>query len=527
MKNKEKSIDSYIITSDGEVLNESILGDYAFKSEENSNSNQIKDDFPVTEFFAPLDSFSGLLNLYDINTWHKRACKIIAIDTAGKGYFLEGIGDSPSEDNKKVLNDFLNRMYPTFRQLIFKRELDVKVYGNGAIEVIRDSDGNIEDFKYFPVLNLHRHVDEIRFAQEKNGQKVWFCKMGATINGSKAFVNKRTGEVTTNPMDIRPGEMATEVLWRIEHSPRSKFMGQCDVVSALSAVYGDNAQANYNITFFKNHGKPSLLITVTGNYQKVDKNSPNYVAENDVIETIKKNIGVLTKNPHSTMVLGIPTKGLDGKNNIEVTVTPLSTDITDSSFQIYRKDNRDEIICSHGADPVRLGIVDIGKLNSSSAEQSDSVYKVTTVETRRMDIEDEWHYFITQNELGIFDWKVKIQDNDRKNISADIANLESLFNMGVPTPSDVANAVGDNYKIKPDDNYPGFKDHFINGNKMINLDNQTVIPEGESIVNRMNQENRKQKLKGDNSNESNSQSKEVRRLQKFTDSLKKFASNKK
>jgi len=48
----------------------------------------------------------------------------------------------------------------------------------------------------------------------------------------------------------------------------------------------------------------------------------------------------------------VPT--MEGQGEVNIEFKPLSTEVKEASFRLFRQDNRDEILAAHGVPPYRM-----------------------------------------------------------------------------------------------------------------------------------------------------------------------------
>ena len=399
--------ESYIVTEEMNFVPCNVLEEYAIKSTKGLNE---EDGFNYKDVVEP----PRLLNkLLDINTWHKVCCEAIAADSSGAGWTLipSPNVEEPSMIQKEYVEEFLNNLRPNINKLLYEREYDCESIGWGLIEIIREPgkyDAPINDLKHYSGANFRRCADGVRVQQIIGGKKRWFVIFGENQDEKGRFdVHYLTGEKHYEglPEHLR----ANELLWKNRPNPNTKLYGMAPATPAIAAMYADNNRARYNIEFFKNYGIPAMIVTITGDFDPgiLDKDDPDYDVTKTLQYRITEQLKQVIKNPHSGMVIQVPSEGEDG--NVTVNIQPLSTDVKEASFRLFRKDNRDEVVAAHHMDPNRVGVTDSGKLGASNAEQTDNSYRVSTIKPLIRDNQDDINYLL-RTCLGITDWVFNIID---------------------------------------------------------------------------------------------------------------------
>lgn len=448
--------ESFIVTNHEGMwglVESDVLNQYAVKSE-SKQIDQEQDIFNHDDILTPLYDPSELNKLLELNTWHERCVDAIASDIAGQGWTLKPKTnvENPSEEEKRLIEEFFNELRPSINDLIYKKRYDERANGNGAWEIIRTDgrDSPLYDIKHVPSHTIRRLKDGVRAVQKVGTNKVYFVIMGKNkerVAGNDIYydVNAKTGEISYKklPENIR----ANEIIINKIYTPRTKFYGNSKIIPAIRVIYGDIHRANYNATFFKNYGMPAFALIVTGDFEPdLTPKDKDYDEKYTLKYNIKKQLQEVIKNPHSAITIMVPTREGE-ESKVEVRLEPLSIETKEASFRLYRKDNRDEIIGAHGMDPNRLGITESGKLNGSNSEELDSAYKTSLIKPGQRREEDDINYYILKLGLGVEDWKFSLIDNDPRNIERDVNLTIKLVDSGLLTPNEGREFVGETFGI--------------------------------------------------------------------------------
>ena len=456
--------ESYIVTEEMNFVPYSIFEEYAIKSTKGLNE---EDGFNYKDVVEPPAPPRLLNKLLEINSWHKVCCEAIAADSSGAGYtFIPAPNvEEPSMQQKECLEQFFNNLKPNINKLLYEREFDCESIGWGLLEIIREPgkwDAPINDIKHYSGANFRRCADGVRVQQIIGGKVRWFVIFGANYDadGKHYDVHYETGEKYYNglPEHLR----ANELLWKNRPNPNTKLYGMAPATPAIAAMYADHNRARYNIEFFKNYGIPAMLVTITGDFDPgiIDTTDPDYDVRNTLQYRITEQLRQVIKNPHSGMVIQVPSEGEDG--NVQVQVQPLSTDTKEASFRLFRKDNRDEVVAIHHMDPNRVGVTDSGKLGASNAEQTDNSYRVSTIKPLIRDNEDDINYLL-RTCLGITDWVFKLLDTDDKKAELDLDNVLSLVEKAIMTPNEAREAIGETYGLARIEDNEFLNEFYYNG----------------------------------------------------------------
>lgn len=478
----KKRSETYIVTDEMNFVPVSVMEEYAIKSTKGLND---EDGFNYQDVVEPPAPPNLLNSLLDINTWHKVCCEAIAADSSGAGYTLlpKDNVTEPNMTEKQNIEDFFNKLRPNINDLLYAREYDCESIGWGCIEVIREAgnyDAPVCDLKHYSGANFRRCADGVRVQQIIGGKKRWFVIMGENHdNGGRFDVHFLTGEKHYEglPEHLR----ANELLWKNRHNPETKLYGKAPATPAIAAMYADNNRAKYNIEFFKNYGIPAMIVTITGDFDPgLLPGDEGYDETKTLKYAIIQQLKQVIKNPHSGMVIQVPSEGGDG--NVNVDIQPLSTDVKEASFRLFRKDNRDEVVASHHMDPNRVGVTDSGKLGASNAEQTDNSYRVSTINPLIRANEDDINYLLFTC-LGVTDWKFKLIDTDEKRNEVVVSEVLSLVERAIMTPNEAREAVGEKYGLARIDEKPYLDEFYYNGTPLSGMNRvDNTLPGVDSIL---------------------------------------------
>lgn len=455
--------ESYIVTDTGNIVSQSILEEYSIKSTKGLDA---EDGFNYDDVVAPPAPPTLLMNLLDINTWHKACVEAIASDASGAGYTLipKPNVEEPSMEQKERVTLFFDNLRPNINKLLYEREYDAEAIGYGLIEIVRESgayDAPIVDLKHYPGHTFRRCADGVRVQQRVGVHTRYFVLLGQNededghydvhyLNGTKHYEGL--------PEHLR----ANEVLWKNRPNPVTKLYGKAPATPSIGAIFADHNRARYNIEFFKNYGIPAMYVTITGDFDPgiLDPEDPDYDIRNTLQYRITEQLKEVIRNPHSAMVLQIPSEGEDG--NVKVDIQPLSTDTKEASFRLFRKDNRDEVIAAHHMDPNRVGVTDAGKLGASNSEMTNNAYRTTTISPLVRDNEADINYLLSFG-LGVTDWDFKIITTDDEKKHVDIDKTIELVRAGLMTPNEAREVIGDEFGLARLEDYHVLDEFYYNG----------------------------------------------------------------
>lgn len=423
-----------VVTSNGDAVSLKTLDRY--KTDDESKSRQLTDaDWSgvygeTLGIVAPLYDPKKLLSLVDINTYHATCIDAKARDIAGIGWQI--VSDDAKRDEKAIneVREFFESQHSIFSETMFRFQRDYESIGWGALEFIRvgyQIGGMPKAIKHIPSHTLRRHKDGIRILQMIGTKKRWFKAAG--FDGDVDYLTGEVKDSGSMPEDRR----ASEVVWISNYDPRSELYGAPDFIAAIGTISGDYYRREYNRTFFENYGVPSYAVFITGNYD------PGEEDENGVTtleKAIKEHFGKIAKEPHKALILSLPTRSGE-PSDIQVKFEPLSVDVKEASFRLYRKDNRDEIISAHRVDPNRVGVFETGSLGGAVSDQANENYKAGVIEPRQNVIEDTLTMHVIRSGFGMDDIKFEFSEIDSKDEAHEIDLHVKLIEAGAMTATEL------------------------------------------------------------------------------------------
>lgn len=464
------------VTKQGKAVRQEQLERYATKG-----SRQVEEPFTAADAERgirkpPTDPVT-MINILDMNVSHAKSCATKAQDIAGSGWYIapapgsEDSTDDEAQGRKKVLEKFFSGSETAAE--LKRAHHDYEAVGWAAVEVVRSPVSGLPvDLFHVPSETIRIHQKRNKFLQRRGNKIAWFRRAGYDMD-----VDYKTGREAPKGA-MGPNERANDLLWWTNYKPGDDYYGRSDVVPALGAVLGDVSRRDYNISFFDNYGVPAYAVFVTGDFDPGDP-QPATDEEKDLPpeertgptpleEEIERHFSEMAKNPHSVLVMTIPTSITDdfggSGGQIEVEVKPLSTEVKDASFRMYRQDNRDEILSAHGVDPYRAGLAEVGALGGTTATEATSIYKESVVQPRQNQIEELVNSRIVSGMFGIDDWVFKLNELDSTDLLEDLQILTGLFTVGAVTPAEIAGHFADRYGLDSTEmDHPALKAHYVGG----------------------------------------------------------------
>ncbi len=472
------------VTDKGKFVSATLAGSYAVKS----GSKQLdpdafnKTDYGQRGLINPLYQPSYLTNLLEINAYHTRCCKAKARDTAGLGYELRPIveeGREPSEDQRKRLDDFFSGLSQPLSIVLDRGSFDFESMGYGSLEIVRDDrSGEIIDMVHLPSHTLRVHKSRNKYCQVRNNKRRWFKRIGYEQD-----IDMDTGdEFPENSLDVE--KRATEVIYWLNYTPKSDYYGMPDGIPAIRAMYGDISRADYNISFFDNFGVPAYAVLISGDFdpgEEVLHEDGSSTGQTELEAAIEAHFQELAKNPHSVLVLTVPTRKESNSGDVKIQFEPLAVTVKEASFRLYRKDNRDEVLSAHGVPPYRAGIAETGSLGGSTAKESTEIYKASIIKPRQEILEALINQFIVWEDMEITDWEFRLAEIDTADEAHDMEMCGKLMDKAAMTPNQLIRHFKDRFGLEESD-HPAMDAYYLDGKVITPVEPDSKIEEIEPIL---------------------------------------------
>lgn len=448
-----------IVTKHGKHIPQDILEQYAVKADE--KTRQIPADsfhqiYGTSGVIQPLYNPLALAKLLEMNTYHYRCCRTKARETAGIGWSLKPLSDDADQESQiyKDLDEFFNDLPESITNVFDRAVFDYEAVGYGAVEVVR-VDYKPEErpalFTHIPAHTIRIHRGGNKFLQMRGNKRRWFKALEYDKD-----VHIESG-VEHELGTLEPEKRASEVMWFVNYTPRSDYYGLPDIMPAMGAIHGDISRRDYNIAFFENYGVPAYAVFVTGNF---DPGEIDEHGRTEMEKAIEGHFNEMAKNPHSTLILSVPTRDREGEVKIEF--KPLATEVKEASFRLYRKDNRDEVLSAHGVPPYRAGIAEEGSLGGNTAAESTEIYKQSIINPRQEMIETAINRFVVWGAFEANEWAFKFDEIDTSDEKHDLDMAKGLFEVGGITPNQIIRHFGERFGLEEVD-HPMMNAHYVAG----------------------------------------------------------------
>ena len=231
---------------------------------------------------------------------------------------------------KDELEELLNSMNEEelFIETLKRAYSDYQTIGNGYLEIGRNRNGTIGYIGHVPAAYVRVRLARDGFVQILGKDAVFFRNFGDTE--------------TADPIGSQA--QPNELIHLRNYSPSSTYYGVPDIVSASSAVAGNEYSTRFNLDFFEYRAAPRYMIVSKG--AKLSDRS-----EQRLLEFFQE--GLKGKN-HRSIYVPLPADDLNFKNDLEI--KPIEAGIQDASFEKYKTMNRDEILYANRVPITKLGM---------------------------------------------------------------------------------------------------------------------------------------------------------------------------
>ncbi|MGA1046554.1 MAG: phage portal protein [Minisyncoccia bacterium] len=321
--------------------------------------------YAMFDLVEPPYNLEYLSQIYEISPYNYSAINAKVSNIVGLGFdfietrktvdAMEELDDSQIERARRKLDRIRQDLHEwledcneeeTFKETLIKFYTDVEATGNGYLEIGRTTSGKIGYIGHIPSKTMRVRRLRDGFIQLLYGKAVFFRNFG--------------DQETPNP--IAGGlDRPNEIIHFKKYTPRNNYYGIPDIIAAQNAMTGNEFAGKYNLDYFENKAVPRYIITVKG--AKLSAES-----ERKLLEFFQ--VGLKGKN-HRSLYIPLPADSPD--NKVEFKMEPIEAGSQESSFNIYRQSNRDEILMAH-----RVPISKIGSpqgISLANARDADKTFK--------------------------------------------------------------------------------------------------------------------------------------------------------
>ena len=313
--------------------------------------------YALFDLVEPTYNLEYLSKIYEVSTYNYAAINAKVSNIVGLGYM--------------------------FTETLIKAYTDLEATGNGYIEVGRTVTGDIGYIGHIPAKTMRVRRFRDGFIQLLYGKAVFF---------------RNFGDLETPSPIAGQEDRPNEIIHLKKYTPMNNYYGVPDIIAAQQALAGNEFAGRYNLDYFENKAVPRYIITVKG-----ANLSPE--SERKLLEFFQ--VGLKGKN-HRSLYIPLPADTPDSKT--EFKMEPIEAGEQESSFNIYRKSNRDEILLAHRVPISKIGIPE--GINLAAARDADKTFKEQVCRPSQDRLEKKLNYLIAEktdvvqlkfNELSLTD----------------------------------------------------------------------------------------------------------------------------
>lgn len=389
--------------------------------------------YTLFEVVEPPYNIANLASLYDEHAIHRACIDARVMNTVGLGNSWEQTLkarrktektagklqqrnrwrdqlDKESEQLNILMDSFNNQ--DSFQDILIKIWIDVLSTGNGYMEIGRTTAGKIGYVGHIPAKYVRVRKARDGYVQFAMTHRAIFFRNFGDLEKDDPFGN-----------DDNPNE----ILHFKVYSPTNNFYGVPPAVAAAPAILGDKYAKQFNIDYFENKAIPRYAIIVKG--VKLSEKSKRELVNYFRNEVKGKN--------HGTLIIPLPTITGSGKDT-EIKFEKLEADVTDMSFDKYRKANRDEIISAYRVPPTKISVYE--NANLAISRDADKTFKTQVVGPDQVLITKKLNKIIAEFSENLM-WKFNELDLVDEDIKSRI--YDRYLRTQVFTPNDVREKIGE------------------------------------------------------------------------------------
>jgi len=369
--------------------------------------------YAMFDLIEPPYNLEYLSKIYEVSPYNYAAINAKVANIVGLGFdFIETkktndaideiTDDKQLERARRKINKLRQDLHSwldstndedTFTQSLIKVYTDLESTGNGYLEIGRTTTGNIGYIGHIPAKTMRVRRLRDGFIQLLYGKAVYFRNFG--------------DQDTENPIagqEDRPNE----IIHLKKYTPMNNYYGIPDIVAAQVALAGNEFSGKYNLDYFENKAVPRYIITVKG--AKLSSES-----ERKLLEFFQ--VGLKGKS-HRSLYVPLPADSPDSK--VEFKMEPVEANTQESSFNIYRSANRDEILIAHRVPINKIGVPE--GVSLANARDADKTFKEQVCRPAQMILEKKINRIFEEktdalilkfNELTLTDEDTQSQIDER------------------------------------------------------------------------------------------------------------------
>jgi PBSX family phage portal protein len=385
--------------------------------------------YAMFDLIEPPYNLEYLSQIYEISAYNYAAINAKVSNIVGLGFdfietrkavdAMEELSDAQVERARRKLDRLRQDLHDwledcneeeTFKETLIKFYTDVEATGNGFLEIGRTTSGKIGYIGHIPSKTMRVRRLRDGFIQLLYGKAVFFRNFG--------------DQETPNP--IAGGlDRPNEIIHFKKYTPTNNYYGIPDIIAASNAMAGNEFAGKYNLDYFENKAVPRYIITVKG--AKLSAES-----ERKLLEFFQ--VGLKGRN-HRSLYIPLPPDTSDSK--VEFKMEPIEAGVQESSFNVYRKSNRDEILLAHRVPINKIGTPE--GINLAAARDADKTFREQVCRPAQDILEKKLNKLIQEMTDAL-----AIKFNELTLTDADTQSKidERLLRMQVITPNEVRIRMG-------------------------------------------------------------------------------------
>lgn len=340
-----------------------------YSGQDGAKSTQLSEGYTVydaMDLATPPYDIAHLAKLYEVSSYNSAAINAKAANIVGLGYELvesfqtKRLIEKTNSENKKRLirerletlrNELIDKLDSLNEENLFIESItyafiDSEATGNGYIEIGRNVNGSIGYVGHIPSQTMRIRNARDGFVQVAGGKAVFF---------------RNFGDLET-PDQIGNQSNPNEVIHIKKFSPTNSYYGIPDIVAAMVAVAGNDFYGKYNLDFFEHRAAPRHIITLKGARFSA-------ASEERLLDFLQSD---LKGKNHRSIYIPLPPDDPSGAK-VEFKMTPVESGVQESSFEVYKKSNRDEILMAHRVPITKIGVSDGASV--ALAKDADKTFK--------------------------------------------------------------------------------------------------------------------------------------------------------
>ena len=388
--------------------------------------------YSLWDIINPPYDLDNLAHLYDQSAIHYASINARVMNTVGLGYeFTETLkakrkiertqeNEAKLDRTRRAMQDLKEELDETFESLNIEETLietlvrvwqDVLTIGNGYLEIGRNNAGKIGYIGHIPGTM-------VRVRRKRDG----FVQISRSNKLQAVFFRNFQDLETEDPINMDP--KPNEILHFKMYSPNHTYYGIPSAVSAAAAIVGDKFAKEYNIDYFENKAIPRYAIILKG--AKISNRSK--------MELVNYFRNEVKGRNHGTLIIPIPASiGSD----TDIKFEKLEAGIQDSSFDKYRKSNRDEILVANRVPAPKVGVYD--NANLAVSRDADKTFKMQVIGPDQAVIEKKINRIVGEF-TDLLQFKLKKIDLMDEEMESRI--YDRYLRAEVITPNEVRTKVG-------------------------------------------------------------------------------------